>query len=124
MQLELLDTRTWETREELANTIFESSATMANVIALLCQVRPGEEVFGHELGHLFRYEAGGGAALAGAVLTGLPGDDGWFPGSLVRDHAQLADSMHQPRTRLVVVENTHNTAGGRTWPLPQTGCPL
>jgi threonine aldolase len=41
------------------------------------------------------------------------------PGSLVRDHAQLADSVHQPRTRLVVVENTHNTAGGRAWPLPQ-----
>ena len=99
--------------------IFVPSATMANVIALLCQVRPGEEVLGHEHGHLFRYEAGGSAALAGAVLTGLPGDDGWSPGSLVRDHAQLADSAHQPRTRLVVVENTHNTAGGRAWPLPQ-----
>jgi threonine aldolase len=99
--------------------IFVPSATMANVIALLCQVAPGEEVFGHEHGHLFRYEAGGSAALAGAVLTGLPGGDGWFPGSLVRDQAQLADSAHQPRTRLVVVENTHNTAGGRAWPLPQ-----
>jgi len=97
--------------------IFVPSATMANVIALLSQVRPGEEILGHEHSHLLRYEAGGGAALAGALLTGLPGDDGWFPGSLVRDHAQLADSTHQPRTRLVIIENTHNTAGGRIWPL-------
>jgi threonine aldolase len=99
--------------------IFMPSATMANVAALLCQVRPGEEVLGHEHGHLFRYEAGGGAALAGAVLTGLPGEHGWFPGSMVRDHAQLKDSPHQPRTTLVVAENTHNTAGGRVWPLTQ-----
>ena len=35
--------------------IFVPSATMANVIALLCQVRPGEEVLGHEHGHLFRW---------------------------------------------------------------------
>jgi threonine aldolase len=97
--------------------IFVPSATMANLIALLCQVRPGEEVLGHEHGHLFRYEAGGGSALAGAVLTGLPGEHGWFPGSLVRDHAQLTDSTHRPRTSLVVAENTHNTAGGRVWPL-------
>lgn len=114
-----------ELEDELAGllgqetAVFVPSATMANLIALLCQVRPGEEVLGHEHGHLFRYEAGGGAALASAVLTGLAGEDGWFPGSLVREHAQITDSTHQPRTSLVVAENTHNTAGGRVWPLRQ-----
>ena len=114
-----------ELEDELADllgqetAIFVPSATMANLIALLCQVRPGEEILGHEHSHLFRYEAGGGAALAGAVLTGLPGENGWFPGSLVRDSAQLTDSAHQPGTSLVAVENTHNTAGGRIWPLVQ-----
>lgn len=97
--------------------MFVPSATMANLIAMLCAVRPGEEILGQEHSHIFRYEAGGGAALAGAVLTGLPGQEGWFPASLVRSQAQLADSTHQPRTSLVSVENTHNTAGGRIWPL-------
>lgn len=99
--------------------VFLPSATMANVIALLYHVRPGAEVLGHEHSHLFRYEAGGGAALAGAVLTGLRGENGWFPGSLVREHAQLTWSTHRPRTSLVAIENTHNTAGGRLWPLSQ-----
>jgi threonine aldolase len=97
--------------------IFVPSATMANIIALLCQIRPGDEVLGHENGHLFRYEAGGGAALAGAVLTGVAGENGWFPASLIQEQAQLSRSTHQPRTSLVIVENTHNTAGGRIWPL-------
>jgi threonine aldolase len=97
--------------------IFVPSATMANLIAVLIQVRHGEEILGHEEGHIFRYEGGGGAAVAGAVLSGLPGEDGRFPAALVRERAQTAVSAHRPRTALVVVENTHNTSGGRTWPL-------
>ena len=99
--------------------LFVPSATMANLIAVLCQVLPGEEVLGHQHCHIFRYEAGGAAALAGAVFTGLAGDDGWFPGQLVRDQAQLVDSTHRQRARLVVIVNTPNTAGAPGWPLTQ-----
>ena len=97
--------------------IFLPSATMANQIAVLGRVRPGEEVLAQRDSHLFRYEAGGPAALAGAVLTGLDGPDGWFTGTQVAEVAQMEVSEHRPRTAMVVVENTHNTAGGRAWPL-------
>ncbi|TDD40173.1 low specificity L-threonine aldolase [Actinomadura sp. KC06] len=98
--------------------VFVPSATMANQIAMLCQVERGQEILGEEHSHMFRYEAGGPAFLAGAVLTGLPGTAGVFTGGQVREIAQVRDSEHRPRTALALVENTHNVSGGRVWPLP------
>ncbi|GAA4329866.1 low-specificity L-threonine aldolase [Actinomadura luteofluorescens] len=97
--------------------LFVPSATMANQIALLCQVARGQEIVGERHSHMFRYEAGGPAFLAGAVVTGLPGEAGVFTGDQVREIAQVADSEHRPRTALAVVEDTHNVSGGRAWPL-------
>lgn len=101
----------------LERALFVPSATMANQIALLTQIRPGDEVLAHEHSHIFRYEAGGPAALAGAVLTGLAGSDGQFDGAAIRRVASVSESEHRPRTRLVSIENTHNTSGGRAWSL-------
>ncbi|TDB89019.1 low specificity L-threonine aldolase [Actinomadura sp. KC216] len=98
--------------------VFVPSATMANQIAALCLVERGQEIVGERHSHMFRYEAGGPAFLAGAVVTGLPGTAGVFTGDQVREIAQLRDSEHRPRTALALVENTHNVSGGRVWPLP------
>ena len=97
--------------------VFVPSATMANQIALLCQVDRGQEIVGEQHSHMFRYEAGGPAFLAGAVVTGLAGTAGVFAGDQVREIAQVRDSEHRPRTALALVENTHNVSGGRVWPL-------
>ncbi|GAA3931187.1 low-specificity L-threonine aldolase [Actinomadura viridis] len=97
--------------------VFVPSATMANQIATLCQVARGQEIVGERHSHMFRYEAGGPAFLAGAVVTGLAGSAGVFTGDQVRDVAQIRDSEHRPRTALALVENTHNASGGRVWPL-------
>ena len=109
--------------DELANllgqqvAVFVPSATMANQIALLCQVQRGQEVIGEETSHIFRYEAGGPAFLSGAVMTGVVGNAGVISGDAIRDIAQVDESEHRPRTRLVVVEDTHNVSGARVWPL-------
>ncbi|MFA1548930.1 low specificity L-threonine aldolase [Actinomadura chokoriensis] len=97
--------------------VFVPSATMANQIAMLCQVERGQEIVGERHSHMFRYEAGGPAFLAGAIVTGLTGTNGVFTGDQVREIAQIRDSEHRPRTALALVENTHNVSGGRTWPL-------
>ncbi|TYB42259.1 threonine aldolase family protein [Actinomadura chibensis] len=96
--------------------VFVPSATMANQIAMLCQVERGQEIVGERHSHMFRYEAGGPAFLAGAVVTGLPGTAGVFTGAQVRATAQVGDSEHRPRTALALVEDTHNVSGGRAWP--------
>ena len=97
--------------------VFVPSATMANQLALLCQVQRGQEILGEQHSHMFRYEAGGPAFLAGAVVTGLAGDAGVFTGDDVRRIAQVSDSEHRPRTAMAVVEDTHNVSGARVWPL-------
>ncbi|WP_329521267.1 threonine aldolase family protein [Spirillospora sp. NBC_01491] len=98
--------------------VFVPSATMANQLALLCQVGRGQEILGEQGSHMFRYEAGGPAFLAGAVVTGLPGAAGVFTAAQVRETAQTGDSEHRPRTALALVEDTHNVSGARVWPLP------
>jgi threonine aldolase len=89
------------------------SGTMANQIALRAQVRPGEKVIIGEGSHVWMYESGALAALAGAQTHVLPGD-GRFTAAAVRAAFTPADPYLSP-TRVVAVENTHNMGGGLVW---------
>lgn len=101
--------------------LFLPSATLANQIALRIQTRPGDEVVAEESSHVFISEQGGPAVHSGLVCRGLLG-----PGGLGRiTPEQLRAAMrpdrphYYPRTRIVVLENTHNSAGGTVWPLAE-----
>jgi threonine aldolase len=65
--------------------------------------------------HLWLYEAGAAAALSGVQIS-LVGEGGFFGAEDLR-RAIAPDDPHFPRTRLVCVENTHNSSGGRVFPL-------
>jgi len=91
------------------------SATMANQIAMALHAQSGDEILCHHTAHVFHYETGGAALIAGAQLHTLDGDNGLFTGDDVRAKVR-ADDPHLPRTRLVVVENTSNGGGGTVWP--------
>jgi threonine aldolase len=100
--------------------VFLPSGTMCNEIAIRIHVRPGgDEAFIARHSHPIEAEAGGPAAVSGAVLTVLDGDRGTFTGetldAAVRAHSH--DSRYTPRPRLVCVEQTANLAGGTVWPL-------
>ena len=100
--------------------VFLPSGTMCNEIAIRVHVRPGgDEVFIGRRSHPIEAEAGGPAAVSGAVLTVLDGDRGTFTGetldAAVRAHP--AENRYTPRPRLVCVEQTANLAGGTVWPL-------
>jgi threonine aldolase len=99
--------------------VFVPTATMANQIALRILTRPGDELLAEETAHVLLYEQGGPAVFSGLVTRGLPGRHGTFAAEQV--HAAVRDwsSGHMPRTRLVSIENTHNSSGGRTWSLEQ-----
>jgi threonine aldolase len=99
--------------------VFLPSGTMCNEIAIRVHVRPGgDEMFVGRRTHPIEDEAGGPAALSGAVLTVLDGERGTFTGetldAAVRAHP--ADNRYAPRPRLVCVEQTANLAGGTIWP--------
>jgi threonine aldolase len=95
--------------------LFVPSGTMANQIAMMIHCRPGDEVVAPRDAHVRLYESGGAAAWAG-VQVAEAGSGGILDVADLESVAQTSDAYYLPRTRLVVIENTHNRAGGRIVP--------
>ncbi len=96
--------------------MFVPSGTMANLCAVLTWCTPGCEAVMEEGTHTFRYEGGAACRFGGIQIWTFRRPNG-VPE--VEDFAlrlRRPDDVHQPRTRLFVVENTHNIAGGRVVP--------
>jgi threonine aldolase len=98
--------------------VYLPTATMANQIAVRILSEPGDELLAHEHAHVFVAEQGGAAAHSGLVTRPLTGETGTFTAEQVRAAYRPAGT-HTSRTRVVAVENTHNMAGGRMWPLAE-----
>ena len=96
--------------------LFTPSGTMANLIALMTHCRPGDEVFVEEYSHTYNNEVGGAGALAGVATRTFSSDEGRMDPEEIASFARAGD-LHQPATRLLVVEQTHNFHGGRVVPL-------
>jgi len=97
--------------------LFLPTATMANQIALRVQTRPGGQLIAEERTHILIFEAGGPAVHSGLITRGLPGTAGRITSEQVRTVAETADWL-QPAS-IVVLEQTHRSAGGRIWPLEE-----
>jgi threonine aldolase len=99
--------------------IFVPTATMANQVALKLLSRPGDVLVAEEHSHVVIYEYGGAAAHAGLVTLGLPGDRGRLTPEQVRRAAEPSTKVADQRAAVLSLENTHNSSGGRVWPLDQ-----
>jgi threonine aldolase len=99
------------------DSVFVPTATMANEIALRVLGEPGDELIAEENAHILIAELGGPAVHAGLMTRPLPSKAGRFTPDQVRAAARRGDLGHVPTTRIVAIENTHNTSGGRVWPL-------
>jgi threonine aldolase len=95
--------------------LFLPTATMANQIALRVLTRPGGQLIAEERTHILVFEAGGPAVHSGLIACPLQGTAGRITPDQVRQAVALADWL-QP-ARIVVLEQTHRSAGGRVWPL-------
>jgi threonine aldolase len=96
--------------------LFVCSGTMANQLAIRAHTDHGDEVIIESEAHSFNYESGGGAALSGVQLHPLRGDRGVLDPSQIEEAIRPHDHHFAP-TRLVCLENTHNRAGGRIYPI-------
>ena len=56
--------------------LYVSSGTMGNAVAILTHTRPGDEIVAYTKSHIFRYEGGGYASLAGCSMSLVPAADG------------------------------------------------
>lgn len=92
-------------------SIYCSSGTQTNQIAISLHVQPGGEVITHKESHIYKYEGGGIARNSGASVRLLEGNRGRLR---LEDVAKWVnpDDIHLPVTQLVSLEDTANRGGG------------
>ena len=93
--------------------LFFPTATMANQVALRVLSRPGRKVVAEQDTHILIWEWGGPAIHSGLVMQGLAADAGR---PTARQIEELDGFGHGS---VLVLENTHNSSGGRIWPLDE-----
>src|SRR4051794_37145878 len=92
--------------------LFVASGTMSNLVALLTHCSRGDEAIVGSEAHILHYEVAGAAGLGGIQLRTVPNDargrmDPEDVRALIR-----GENVHNPRTAVVCLENTHNRRGG------------
>lgn len=87
------------------------SGTMANEVAIRILTRPGQEVLVEGRSHVVQFELAGMAVLSGVVPRVVRTDDGHIRAEHIRAARRPASYMRSG-LGLVVLENTHNFAGG------------
>jgi len=98
--------------------LFLPSGSMCNQIAIRIHIRPlGDEMYAHRLAHVINAEAAGAAAISGALTMSLEGEGGTFDADALRARMRDPLDSHEPRSRLVTVEQPTNLGGGRVWPM-------
>lgn len=100
------------------NALFVASGTMANQVCLRTLTHHGDEVILDEESHIFNYEVGSASAFSGLQLHPLKGSRGVITAEQIEDKIR-PDDIHIPETRVIVLENTHNRAGGTVFPLDE-----
>lgn len=93
--------------------LFVPSGTMANQISLLLHCKKADAVLVGEGTHCMVFETGAAAAWAGVQFS-VVGKGGLFTASEMETHIE-PNLDWLPRSRLVVIENTHNRGGGRVF---------
>ena len=96
--------------------LFVPSGTMANQVAIKTHIQPGEEIIIDQNAHIFYYECGAAAVLSGGQFHCLTGEKGILSAAIINSAIRPED-IHQPPTRLICLENSHNRGGGSIYTL-------
>jgi threonine aldolase len=91
------------------------SGTMSNLIAVRLHCRPGDELLCEEGCHIYNYEQGGYAQIASVAIRPVQGRRGVLQPEQLENLVR-PDDLHNVRTRLLCLENTHNRGGGSIQP--------
>jgi threonine aldolase len=97
--------------------LFVPSGTMANQLCIKVYTQPGDEIIMERTNHPFNSESGGIAALSGVQVNLIDGQRGVITAAQVARAIRRGDGVHNPPTRLVCLENTHNRGGGNVYPV-------
>jgi threonine aldolase len=97
--------------------LFVPSGTMANLVSLLAHSGRGGEVLSDAGTHIYRSEMGGIAGLASLFHRTIPSRRGQMEPEALREAIKPALTPRSLATALIVMETTHNDAGGAVLPL-------
>jgi len=86
--------------------LFVVSGTMGNLVCILAQTIPGQEIITDSESHILLYESGGYARLGGLTVQAIPCKGGAF------DPDAVEAVIRHDYSSLICVENTHNRGGG------------
>jgi threonine aldolase len=96
-----------------------TSGTQGNLVSVMAQTERGDEVIIEDTAHMLRNEAGGIACLAGLLVKRVKGHMGVMDSKEVENRI-AKKTTHSSGTKLICIENTHNSAGGTCWTPNQT----
>ena len=91
--------------------LFVTSGTQGNLVSVLAQTRPGQEVVLDAYAHIFNAEVASAAIIGGVQMRPTVTERGFLTPAQVREALRPAN-IHVPPTGLVCIENTHNRHGG------------
>jgi threonine aldolase len=91
--------------------LFVTSGTMGNAVSVLSHTQRGDEIILEQTSHIYVNEVGGLAVMGSLMARTIPGEKGYMNPDDIRK-AIRAENIHYPRTSLLCIENTHNSAGG------------
>jgi threonine aldolase len=92
--------------------LFVASGTMGGMVCHMAHCQRGDEIIIGDKSHTFLFEQGGSATVAGIHPRTVPNQP---DGKLALDEIEAAirpDNDHFPRTRAILLENTHNLCNG------------
>jgi threonine aldolase len=96
--------------------IFVPTGTMGNQIAVRLHTQHGQEVICEARAHVLDWEMGMIAAFSGCTTRTVAGERGVMRWEQIK--AAIAPPLYyRAQTGLVVIENSHNMAGGTVYPM-------
>ncbi|HUS18568.1 MAG TPA: GntG family PLP-dependent aldolase [Terriglobales bacterium] len=96
--------------------IFVPTGTMGNQIAIKIHTQPGQEIVCEERAHIFNWEMATLSSFSGCLVRPVAAESG----VLTWDHIRKVVApkiYYRAQTGLIVLENTHNMAGGTVSPV-------
>lgn len=96
--------------------LFVPTGTMGNTIAIKLHTEHGQEVICDSRAHILDWELSMVAWFSGCLIRAIPTEDGILRWSQIRKAVKPL-GPHGAPTGCIEIENTHNMAGGRVYPL-------
>jgi threonine aldolase len=97
--------------------LFVPTGTMGNTIAIKLLTHHGQEVICDSRAHLLDWELSMVAWFSGVLLRTVPTENGILTWADIKKNIK-PKGPHRAPTTVIEIENTHNMAGGRVYPLP------